>query len=134
MAVEPRLLNPTTAIIGQKAPDQTRYDHRRRSPVNRVAKTEDFTIQCQVKWNMNVIGGSPTVTQAGVNEQEAGYILVRTKDLKSLGKTIKKDDRIKEVGGIEVDLYVLRLEYGSHYGGEFKLVKIHFTDRRGKEV
>ena len=133
MPVNPRLFNTTPVTFVQKSEATTRFDHRRRTTINVVGKDVPFTMDCQIKWNTSVAEGKPMVTQAGVDEQVLGYVLILTKDLKKINKEIKKDDRITKLENMKVLYYVERLEFGSHYGGEFKLIKVHFTDRRGRD-
>ena len=129
----PNLLNPTKVTFAQKNNSQTRQDHRRRSPVNTVVRDSEFVIDCQVKWAVSDAASMPMNTNVGLDEQERGYVLLRTADLKKLGKTLKVNDRITKIEDQEVLFYVLRLEYGSHYAGEFRLVKVHFHDRKGQD-
>lgn len=133
MAVQPRLLNPTKIEFAQKNEAQTRYDNLRRSPVNVVVTDTKFTIDGQIKWVMEVPASTPEATQVGVDDRVLGYIIVRTKDLEALGKALKRGDRITKLENREALYYVLRVEYGSHYGGDFKLQKVVFSDRKGQD-
>lgn len=134
MAVDPRLLNPTKVKIAQKNEAKTQYDNLRRTPINVVAKDAEFSIDAQVKWNTQIGDfGNPQVLQEGVDEREMGYLIMRTKDLKAAGKVIKRGDRLIQIEDQVVQFYILRVEYGSHYGGKFKLMKVVFSDREGKD-
>lgn len=134
MAVEPRLLNPTKVKIAQKNETKQQYDNLRRTPINVIAKDAEFTIDAQVKWNTQIGDfANPQVMQEGVDEREMGYLVLRTKDLKALNKTIKRGDRLIQIEDQIVQFYILRVEFNSHYGGKFKLMKIVFSDREGKD-
>lgn len=135
MAVSPRLLNPTSITVTEIDSPKQRIDPLRRTPVNFIAKQASYSIEAQVKWNMQMGDfANPVMTASGPDEREMGYIICRTKDLKAKGKTLKRGDRINVMGQFEnLNFYVLRIEYGSHYNGEFKLVRAVFTDRLGKD-
>ena len=132
-AIVPNLLNPTTVEFAQKNDANTRQDHRRRTPINRVVTDTKFTVQCQTDWSISSDKSNPENTNVGLDEQERGYVIVRTLDLKKINKTLKAGDRITKIAGMDVLFYVLRLEYGSHYAGEFRLVKVHYHDRKGQD-
>lgn len=133
MAVIPRLLNASQVEFAQKNTSNTQFDHRRRTAVNIIARDTKFTIPCQVKWAISDAESRPEHSEAGIDEQERGYVLLRTLDLNKIGKTIKRGDLITKIEKLVVQFYVLRVEYGSHYGGDFTLQKIHFIDRTGKD-
>ena len=133
MTVVPRLLNPTTIQVKQTVSADTRYDHRRRAPANTVARTTVMTISAQIKWSMSSASSQPVASQAGVDEQEAGYAVVLKSEFDALASPIKRGDHIVKIEDLDVSLYVLRLEYASHYGGKFTLVKVIFEDRTGQD-
>lgn len=128
----PNLLNPAQIVIERIDTSKTKYDPLRKTPINHVATKTSFTIQGQVVWAVSTANQTPDYTQAGEVPRELGYIMMRTRDLNSLGQTIQKDDRIVSIGGIAQSLYIERLQYGSHYNGIFQLVKVFYTDRRGE--
>jgi len=133
MAVKPRLLNPTKVKIAQKKPAQ-QFDHLRRTPINTVALESAFVIDAQVKWNVQLGEfGNPAVLQEGVDEREMGYLMLRVKDLKAQNKEVKRGDRIVLIGNRPVTFYVARIDFGSHYVGDFTLIKVTFVDREGKD-
>lgn len=134
MAVDPRLLNPTKVKISQKNEAKQQYDHLRRTPINVIAKDAEFEIDAQVKWNIQIGEfANPQQKQEGIDEREMGYLILRTKDLKALNKEIKRGDRLIQIEDLKVQYYILRIEYGSHYGGKFKLIKAVFSDRQGQD-
>lgn len=133
MAVQPRLLNPTKVTFAQKNVATTQYDHLRRTPINVVAKDAQFQVDAQIKWNMSPDTSVPVATQEGTDEVEKGYMILRTKDLTALGKEIKRGDRVVKIETKTVLFYVLRVEYASHYSGDFKLWKVVFGDRQGQD-
>lgn len=134
MAVDPRLLNPTKVKISQKNEAKQQYDHLRRTPINVIAKDAEFEIDAQVKWNIQIGEfANPQQKQEGIDEREMGYLILRTKDLKALNKEIKRGDRLIQIEDLKVQYYILRIEYASHYGGKFKLIKAVFSDRQGQD-
>lgn len=135
MAVAPRLLNPTKVTVTEIDSPKQRIDPLRRTPVNFIAKQVSYKVDAQVKWNTQIGDfANPIMTGTGPDEREMGYIVCLLKDLKALGKALKRGDRINVAGQfINLNLFILRVEYGSHYGGEFKLVRAVFTDRMGKD-
>jgi len=132
MAISPRLLNPTKVTFAQKNTATTQYDHLRRTPINIVAKDSQFQIDAQIKWSLSS-DLLPVQTQAGTDEVEKGYMILRTKDLTALNKEIKRGDRVVKIEEKTVLFYVLRVEYASHYSGDFKLWKVIFGDREGQD-
>lgn len=132
--VDPRLLHPTKVKISQKNETKQQYDHLRRTPINVIAKDAEFEIDAQVKWNIQIGEfANPQQKQEGIDEREMGYLILRTKDLKALNKEIKRGDRLIQIEDLKVQYYILRIEYGSHYGGKFKLIKAVFSDRQGQD-
>ena len=133
MSVDPKLLNPTKVRFAQKAAVAVQQqDHLRRTPINVVTKDPTFDIDAQIKWNM-MLDQPPVANQGGVDEQERGYMILRTKDLAAISKSIVRGDRIIKIDDKDVTFYVLRTEFGAHYGGKFKLVKVVFSDRKGQD-
>lgn len=134
MSVEPRLLNPTKVKIAQKNEAKQQYDNLRRTPINVIAKDTEFLVDAQIKWNTQLGEfANPDPKQEGVDEREMGYMLMRTKDLAAISKVIKRGDRLVQIEDQIVKFYVMRVEFGSHYGGKFKLVKVVFSDRLGQD-
>lgn len=127
--VTPSLLNPTVIEVSQIDQSSTQFDRIRRTPINRIARESKFTIQAQFKWAVTFASNQPMASQGGVDENQLSYAILRTKDLASLGKTLKRGDLVTKVEDIETQLYVLRVEYGSHYDGKFTLVKVILEDR-----
>lgn len=134
MPVQPKLLNPLKIKISQKDDGKQQYDPLRRTTINVVAKQPEFILNAQVKWNTQLGDfANPENQQIGIDEREMGYFVALTKDLKAMNKTLKRGDRINDIGGLAVKFYILRVEYGSHYGGEFKIIKVVFSDREGQD-
>ena len=76
----------------------------------------------------------PEAQPSGIDDKQAGYFIVRTYDLFSKGKEIKRNDLITSIGGETVKLYITHIAKGSTYGGKFTLLKVYFQDREGKDV
>ena len=134
MAVEPRLLNPTKVKIAQKNEVKQQYDNLRRTPINIIAKDAEFLVDAQIKWNIQIGEfANPQQKQEGIDEREMGYMLMRTRDLAAINKVIKRGDRLIQIDDKVVNFFVMRTEFGSHYGGKFKLVKVVFSDRLGQD-
>src|SRR5574343_75224 len=134
MAVDPRLLNPTKVPISHKNETKQQYDHLRRTPINVIAKDAEFEIDAQIKWNIQIGEfANPQQKQEGIDEREMGYLILRTKDLKALNKEIKRGDRLIQIEDLKIQYYILWIEYVSHYGGKFKLIKAVFSDRQGQD-
>lgn len=136
--IEPKLLFSIFAKIRQIDQNTTSYDHIRREPQNFVSRGAEFEVPCQLKWVSFEEKSSTNIDQGGVDETQTGYLIVRTLDLEGLGKEIKRTNKIvglRSQDGLwtkDVELYVFRVDFGAHYGGKFRLQKINFTDRQGK--
>lgn len=129
---EPNILFPTTIKIEQPSQDKTVMDRLTRSPRNFIRRNESFEIEGQVVWDESLSSKSlPKAENSGVDEKQFGHIIVRTLDLKSLGKVLKRNDKIVKLGDHDIELYILKIIFGSHYDGTFRLAKAVFADRRG---
>lgn len=128
----PNLYNPAQIIFEREDQTKTRYDHRRRTPINVVARKQSFTIEGQVVWSVSQAESAPEMSQAGETERDLGYVLLRTMDLTAQGQSVKKDDKISSIAGMPQEFFVTRLQYGSHYNGIFRLVKVFYSDRKGQ--
>lgn len=130
--INPKLLNPTTIVIEQKDDAQTVFDHRRRA-ANVIARKPQVTLKAQIKWLTTAAKGDPETGQIGIDEQQTGYAVVLAKDFRALASPIVRGDRVVKIEDVDVSLFVTRIEYASHYAGQFRLVKIVFEDRESQD-
>ena len=131
MATSPNLLNPVLITIAKVNESKTKYDHIRRTPITYVAREESFQINAQVVWDESLSAKSlPVAQDSGMDDRQFGHAMLRVLDLDALGKTIDRGDKITYIDGIETNLYVLNVMFGSHYGGRPTLAKVVFSNRR----
>lgn len=134
---DPNLIEPVTATIVQIDKAATSFDNVHREPINIVQRETGFDVQCQVEWNYTLTGVDkatmPEPTPEGINDQQPGYIIVLTKDLDALGKTLARGDKITKLADRTVELFIERVTYHSHYSGKFRLCKALFLDRLGQD-
>lgn len=124
----PNLLNPIDIIIKQVDTVNAEFDHLAREPINQVERITEFKIDGQVKFFK---AGDPEADQAGVDEKVEGYVLLRTKDLTTLNKTINRGDKIIKMGNLVVKYYIVKNKPGAQYTdqGGFTLIRQYFVDR-----
>ena len=110
--VQPRLLHPVPIIIQQIKPSLTPMDDDYREPIQQSKRGANVTIQGQVNWT-----GMDKVDMAvgGVRLESEGYVLFRYIDLARKNIVLKKDDRLISIGGVEVDVYIMKLQPMGHY-------------------
>ena len=133
MAVEPRLLNPTKIEIERIDQVQTRFDHFRRQAQNFVARKTKVSLQAQVVWVTSTTASRPMMTKTGVDDQRTGYAILRVRDVRAAGIELQRSDKIVLIEEENLEVYVTLIEKAAHYGGEYKLLKVHFTDRKGND-
>ena len=124
----PRLLHPATIELEQAASAQTVYHEDAREPIGTIARDDVKTIQGQVKWGTTKGLG---MSAPGPEENAAGYVLFRKVDLDAQSITLAINDRIKKMGHVNTDVYVIRLEWIGHYTDQSgpTMVKAWFEDR-----
>jgi len=124
----PNLLFAVPIEIEPIDKDSTRYSDTRRESSGRIRRKSTITIQAQVKW---LSEKDFELKREGIDEDSVGYVIVRTKDMNTLGVNIKRGDKITKLGDQEVDLYVTRYMFGaeSSSGSSFGLVRYYFSDR-----
>lgn len=125
---EVNLIKPVKAKIEQIQKSNTRYDHNRREPVNRIIRDVAWEIDCQVKWFFE---NDPKMTELGVDIDTAGYIVVRQQDLDAQSKEIKRGDKIIKLANRDVSLFVTKnTPAAQDEAGIFRLLRIFFKDRK----
>lgn len=131
--VLPRLIHPIPTQIQSVLPQNTIQDDGYNEPVQSVSYGDTYTINGQWKWYSEK---ELRQMRSGTEEGSDGYVLLRIRDLKTLGKTLSRGDRIvgygSGIGRVELDVYVVKIRYEGHYqdqGGP-ALVKAFFLDRQ----
>lgn len=129
----PNLLHPLTTDFQSFDPDNTIQDDGYNEPVQTVSYGEKFSVPGQWKWFSS---GDLRMQKYGAEEGEDGYVLVRPIDLRSIGKEIKRGDRIIGYGSgvarYDLDVYVVRVRPEGHYPSLNGpgLLKVFFSDRQ----
>jgi hypothetical protein len=125
----PNLIHPVDVVIEQKDPGKTRYDDRAREAIQHVKRKPSVTVKGQPSWDSQK---RVEFQKGGVRESSAGYVLFRKVDLDTAGITLDDGDRFKKIGHVDVDVYVVRLEWTGHYPDQDgpTMVKAHFADRQ----
>lgn len=130
----PRLLHPIPVTIELMNRDQLVTDMGAREAFHGARRIAKRTIQVHAQ--RKVQGASdPAVNVEGFSVPVAGYILVRTMDLRQLGVELKRGDRIVQFGrapnAVAADVYLLLEERMGHYPsqGGATLQKWFYGDR-----
>lgn len=127
----PRLIHPVDVVFELRDYVNTIVDEDTREPVRQLARKVPITLPGQVLWDYK---GDPKATQAGLELEESGYVLVRFVDLRAAlggtGVSIGHGDRINSIGGLDVSLYVTRTRPMGHYPKLGPtLLRCYFADR-----
>lgn len=126
----PSLIHPVPCVVRRLNVAATTLDQDFREPVGQAARHVDHTLPGQVKWGMDKNYSSMRI---GPVETSDGYVLFRMADIRAVGGgfSIKRDDQLVSIGGIETNVFVVALRYEGHYthlGGP-AFVKAFFKDR-----
>jgi len=129
----PNLIHPVPIKIQRISTSSTMYDEDMREPIQQAKRAATATIQGQVKWTRQY---ALDYRKGGASEEAAGYILFRKLDMDAAGFTVQPNDRIVQMGTVETDVYVERLEWIGHYSdqGGPTMMKAYFGDRRPSKV
>lgn len=125
----PNLLHPVTVVLRQKALADTAMDEDAREPIQVVERDDAVNIQGQPRFKS--LGMTASYHPGGVQVATEGYVLFRYVDLRAQSITLAHGDRITNIGNIECDIYIERLEPTAPYpdqGGP-TMVKAHCRDR-----
>jgi hypothetical protein len=137
----PNLINSTLVEIEKIDEDKTVYDHRRREPINRIARAQSFKVQAQIFWQedqyVEPVQGRPSNRNlAGEILNSVGWIVVRKIDLQRIGKTLSRGDKIKSYGNsgkeTQCEFFLVGKKDGGQYSdqGNTTLEKWFFEDRK----
>jgi hypothetical protein len=123
----PNLLHPVSISIQTLNRSGTVYDPDLREPVQDEARAATVVCPGQVAWGSDQKG---IPRPEGSKEESDGYVLFRLSDLAARSITLKREDRFTKLGTIDVDVYVVRLQYMGHYSWSAgpTLVKAFFKD------
>jgi len=99
--------------------------------LNVRAELPPFTLPAQVAFGDNSM--KPEFQQIGVDEQAAGYLVLRFIDVQNAGVTLKRGDKITKLGQLDVEYYLLHTlgDPAAHFSsqGGFTLFRMFFADR-----
>lgn len=130
--VLPKLIHPLPTDVQAVDTAATIQDDGYNEPVQTVAYADAYTVPGQWKWMSD---RELRMQDIGAVEYSTGYVLMRTSDLRALGKEIKRGDRIVGYGTgaarVALDVYVTKVRYEGHYPDQHgpALVKAFFNDR-----
>ena len=128
----PNLIHPVRCVLRQTRKDVTSYDDDAREAIQKVNRNKDTVIQGQPRFNKGAFGtGRANFTRGGQQEDGSGYILFRQFDLNVLCIDLQAGDQVVQIGWMEVDLYIRRLQPTGHYtaGHGATLIKAYIEDR-----
>ncbi|MGD9749387.1 MAG: hypothetical protein AB7W59_00165 [Acidimicrobiia bacterium] len=123
----PNLLHPVPISIQVLDRSATVMDPDLREPIQNEARAATASCPGQVAWGSDQkLNARPD----GLKEDSDGYVLFRLADLAARSITLKRDDRFTRLGTIDVDVYVVKLQYMGHYAWSAgpTLVKAFFKD------
>lgn len=123
----PNLLHPIDISIQVLNRSATVMDPDLREPVQNEARAATVVCPGQVAWGTDQ---KLDARAEGPKEGSDGYVLFRMSDLAARSITIKRDDRFTKLGTVDVDVYVVRLQYQGHYSWSNgpTMVKAFFKD------
>lgn len=127
----PNLHHPVPIIAEPLDRGATFYDENMREEIQIVGYSAQVNMVAQVEYReFASFGLTAQKDRAGLMENEAGYLLVRTIDLAEKSWTPKQYDRIVSIAGGEVDVFITRIKPTAHYHGAPTLYKLYFEDRK----
>jgi hypothetical protein len=128
----PNLIHPVRCVIRQTRKDVTSYDDDAREAIQKVARNKEVVIQGQPRFNRGAFGtGRANFTRGGQREDSGGYIVFRQYDLDTLCIELQAGDQVVQIGHMEVDMYIRRLQPTGHYtaANGASLIKAFIEDR-----
>lgn len=127
---EPNLIHPIEITLERRDLVNTIYDEDTREPVRQLARKTQTPINAQILWEF---ADDPNPNPAGIKLGERGYFLVKTRDMRDAGLTIKQGDRTILQDPItleDIPVYVTRTRPMGHYPGlGATLLRAYFEDR-----
>lgn len=129
----PNLLHPIQTDFQSFEPQATIQDSGYQEPVQTTTYSAPWTVPGQWKWFSS---RELAMQKYGAEENEDGYVLVRPVDLRAIGKSIQRGDRIIGYGAgasrINLDVYIVRIRPEGHYPDiqGSGLLKAFFSDRQ----
>ena len=131
----PRLIQPIPVEISQINKSRTISSggvSGRHETFGNVQRDVKFIIQAQVAFG-NVEQVTLFNSMLGASERAGGYLVLRFVDLKNLGKTLNRGDKILKIGDITCDYFLLHSkgDPAAHFSaiGGFTLFRMFFGDR-----
>jgi hypothetical protein len=127
----PNLIHPIPIVFRQINESTTIYDEHHREPVQQSKWGSNITVMGQIKWAEEK---ALTIAVNGKILNADGYVLFRYIDLQAKTVTLKGNENITSIGGVNQDLYVLKLRPVASYNdvGGSTMVKAFFEDRQPK--
>lgn len=126
--VLPNLIHPVPVIIEQWVAGETIYDEDTREPIQQAARSVRQTVNGQVSWTLK---DDVIIAEGGTRLSADGYVLFRYVDLSAAGVTLQKQDAIKKIGWMDVNVYIIAMKPCGHYPDQngASMVKAYFNDR-----
>lgn len=129
----PNLIHPLPTDFQSLQALNTIQDSGYQEPVQTVSYGAVFSVPGQWKWFSS---RELRMQKYGAEEGENGYVLLRPFDLRAIGKSVNRGDRIVGYGSgsgrVDLDVYIIRVSYEGHYqdiNGP-GLMKAFFSDRQ----
>lgn len=129
-----RLIHPIPVYLRKSDKQQTAVmDDALHEPVGQVRrKLEPVRLVAQIADGKTE---DAMASPGGVTLEGGGYLLFRTRDLRTAKTTVEIGDRVVQIGNApndhEVDYYIIRLKYMGHYPDKkgASLVRAYYEDR-----
>lgn len=128
----PNLIHPIPVVVEALNRSATVVDEDYREPYQNAARGAKTTVNGQISW---VIEDKLKASLEGALREAEGYVLFRTSDLRAASVTMGQGARFLSFGTgankVDVDLYVIGIQYTGHYGdqGGATLIRAYFQDR-----
>lgn len=129
MPTVPNLISPTTITIEQTDQAATRYDSLAREPIKYVKRSSAIELEAQVSWGKSFSARYQAGGQGGTVNDATGYLVFRRTDIAALGVTLKQGDKVTQIGGMTVDVWLSDKTWVGHHDGAPTLELWDVVDR-----
>ena len=130
--MKPRLLNPTFCKYERIDEGSTVFDPIRREATNFVKRKRVIDRLGQFVWISSEAGSKLEIDPSGRHERQTARVVHLVEDFEAISEELRVNDKLIEVGGMELSLYVWRVDFTSHYEGKFTLMEVSLKDRRSR--
>ncbi|MFH1730007.1 MAG: hypothetical protein ABIA04_16465 [Pseudomonadota bacterium] len=125
----PNLFHTINVTIKQIGTASQRYDDEARELKKLLRYQSEFIIKAQIEYNKD---SEVSIDNTGITKDVTGYLVVRNKDLSSIGYNPKIGDKIIKIGNESIKYQIVQIQNHGHYsdqdGSTLKLLWFIFID------